>query len=116
LLVQRVSQISNEFGANFERGKALSIEMPKTSRKSSRPAGQGSLDHNIASRNYEKTVAGRIGDIAAVSLYSSENYNSGQEETSCHWLAEKEPRWMNEEDYRAAWKRNGFDVPADIWT
>lgn len=30
------------------------------------------------------------------------------------WVVKEEPRWMNEEDYRAAWKKKGFESPGDI--
>ncbi|KAF1966858.1 hypothetical protein BU23DRAFT_485427, partial [Bimuria novae-zelandiae CBS 107.79] len=28
---------------------------------------------------------------------------------------EEDPRWVNEEAYRAAWKAGGYETPNDIW-
>lgn len=30
-------------------------------------------------------------------------------------VVEEDPRWMNEETYRAAWRDMGYDTPDDVW-
>ncbi len=57
-------------------------------------------------------VAAIIGDIATNSMCFPEGdlqvFDDGD------WMAEKKPRWMNEENYRAAWKKKGYEAPVGI--
>jgi serine/threonine protein kinase len=62
-----------------------------------------------------KNVADITGNITANGFYSPLKGYTSSSSVNSDELPEREPRWMDEKDYRAAWERKGFDVPADIW-
>jgi serine/threonine protein kinase len=100
--------------SELKQGKAV-VEEGARELKSVIQAGWMKIPRSPSSfSRLQKTVTNLIGDIAMNGLYSSSGDDLAGLEVACHsWLsqAKSEPRWMNEEDYRAAWKGKGYQLP-----
>jgi serine/threonine protein kinase len=87
--------------------------------------GQGIVDEEA--RDFRKVI--QEGWTGAVSSFSSLKKGiadigddmvdqSGLSEAQSdvdHLTLEEDPRWMNEEAYRAAWQAQGYETPDDVW-
>jgi serine/threonine protein kinase len=60
-------------------------------------------------------VTGNIRYISTSGAHQSANLSSWPQ-LVCDELMVEDPRWMDEKDYRAAWKAEGFETPDDIWS
>jgi serine/threonine protein kinase len=88
--------------------------------------GQGIVDE--AAKDFEKIIqagwTGAVSKFASVPKPVSGTRSNDQPTESFseafivldHLVLEEDPRWMNEEAYRAAWEAAGYEVPDDIWS
>jgi serine/threonine protein kinase len=63
-----------------------------------------------------KVVAGIIGDVDSSKVHQFEEKPSSDSQLVCDsWVVEKETRWMDEDEYCAAWKAKGYEIPDNVW-
>jgi hypothetical protein len=85
--------------------------------------GNGIVDE--AAKDFEKII--QAGWTGTVSTFSSlrqtiigtrrdHQVTESFSEMLDHSVLEHDPRWLDEETYRAAWKAAGYEVPDDIWS
>ncbi|KAK3207299.1 hypothetical protein GRF29_103g497258 [Pseudopithomyces chartarum] len=87
--------------------------------------GRGSIDE--AAKDFEKVIqAGWTGAVSTFSALRKDVADIGDnwvdqlnlpvaQSDVDHLTIEEDPRWMNEDAYRAAWKAEGYETPDDIW-
>jgi serine/threonine protein kinase len=88
--------------------------------------GQGVVDE--AAKDFERVIqagwTGAVSKFASVQKPVAGTRSNDQPTESFsevlsvldHFMLEEDPRWMNEEAYRAAWEAAGYEVPDDIWS
>lgn len=62
-----------------------------------------------------KAIAGIVGQIGGNGVHQSEDPSSSSQLACDDLVVEEDTRWMDEEDYRAACKAEGYETPDDIW-
>lgn len=76
----------------------------------------GSPQSTTTFSQVHNAVADIIGQITRNGVHQPRGLSEKSQLACDEIVMEKDPRWMDEADYRAAWRANGFQPPENIWS